>query len=390
MQKLRIPYQGSKQAVVDKIYNIISKDLGNYNCLFTQDKRPEHFYDLFCGGGSVGYHFYQHGYKVHMNDINKPLIDLHTVLSMKDNPLTAELLYKWISREEFNELKERQDWYGALIRCCWSFGNGGSAYLFGKDIEEYKRLGHYVVVNKCVDSGRKWLECIGQEELWEEFSKVYDLQAQKDRRLFIRQFIKDNTRNKPFGRHNDLYLYCTQEEYNDVKELNIVERAKYLNKHKIDLSICEKQEEKQLEQLEPAIKLQQLERLERLERLEQLEQLQRLEQLERLERLQHLQYSKNIDFTCKNYYELDFKSNSIVYCDPPYINTAGYHNTEFDFDKFDNWVDDMRNKGIKVYISEYTNHNNAWREVGSISKYSLMQNNTSTKTLKQEKIFCNI
>ena len=45
--------------------------------------------------------------------------------------------------------------------------------------------------------------------------------------------------------------------------------------------------------------------------------------------------------------------------------------------------------GIRVYISEYTNHNNEWREVASIDKYSLF-NNTSKKTLKQEKIFCNL
>jgi hypothetical protein len=50
----------------------------------------------------------------------------------------------------------------------------------------------------------------------------------------------------------------------------------------------------------------------------------------------------------------------------------------------------MKNKGIKVYISEYTNHNDAWREVGSIEKYSLFSNSLKEKVKKQEKIFCNI
>lgn len=63
-----------------------------------------------------------------------------------------------------------------------------------------------------------------------------------------------------------------------------------------------------------------------------------------------------------------------------------------DFEKFDNWVRDMKNKGIRVYISEYTNHNNEWREVASISKMATMKasKNMEKITIKQEKIFCNI
>lgn len=76
-----------------------------------------------------------------------------------------------------------------------------------------------------------------------------------------------------------------------------------------------------------------------------------------------------------------------------YINTAGYDKNEFDFERFDNWVRDMKNKGIRVYISEYTNHNNEWREVASfdkIAKFSNKMINKETKTVKQEKIFCNL
>ena len=98
----------------------------------------------------------------------------------------------------------------------------------------------------------------------------------------------------------------------------------------------------------------------------------------------------NTTFTCKNYWEFDFEPNSIIYCDPPYIGTTGYNGQTFDFEKFDAWVEEMKNKGIKVYISEYTNHNNAWREVGSIDKYSLFSSSLKEKVKKQEKIFCNI
>ncbi len=102
------------------------------------------------------------------------------------------------------------------------------------------------------------------------------------------------------------------------------------------------------------------------------------------------QLEQHITFSCKNYYDIDFQANSIIYADPPYLNTTGYNNLTFDFDKFDNWVREMKNKNVKVYISEYTNHNNEWREVASFDKYSLLSNSQETKTLKQEKIFCNI
>lgn len=62
----------------------------------------------------------------------------------------------------------------------------------------------------------------------------------------------------------------------------------------------------------------------------------------------------------------------------------------FDFDRLDNWVQEMKNKGVRVYISEYTNHNNAWREVASFSKTFLMNGLAKERTIKQEKIFCNL
>jgi hypothetical protein len=43
----RIPYQGSKQAIVKKMYEIINNDLQNHNCLFTQENKITKIYDLF-------------------------------------------------------------------------------------------------------------------------------------------------------------------------------------------------------------------------------------------------------------------------------------------------------------------------------------------------------
>lgn len=99
----RIPYSGSKQALVKKIYNAINQDIGNTNDLFATTNINT-IHDIFTGGGSVGYYFYNQGWSVYMNDIHKPLIELHKVLNMQNSPLTNDLLYKWIPREEFNKI----------------------------------------------------------------------------------------------------------------------------------------------------------------------------------------------------------------------------------------------------------------------------------------------
>lgn len=230
MIRYRLPYKGSKQAIVDKIYNAINNDLQNHNCFFTQNSKITKIYDIFCGGGSVGYYFYQNGFEVIMNDIHKPLIDLHRKLQ---EGIDNELLYKWIPREDFFELTKRDDWYGELIRICWSFGNDKKNYLYGKDIENYKKQGHFIIVNQCREAGKKCLEMIGKQDDWDNFSKIYDIKNQKERRLFLRNYILKNTRNKAFGKHNDTYLYCTQEEYQIIKDMSIVERCKYLNENQL-------------------------------------------------------------------------------------------------------------------------------------------------------------
>ena len=81
--------------------------------------------------------------------------------------------------------------------------------------------------------------------------------------------------------------------------------------------------------------------LEPPERLEQLQQLERLEQLEQLERL---------NISCGDYDKVKIKSNSVVYCDPPYAGTAEYKEGAFDHAKFLQWCRDCKKP---VFVSEY-------------------------------------
>ena len=71
--------------------------------------------------------------------------------------------------------------------------------------------------------------------------------------------------------------------------------------------------------------------------------IQSLESLESLQRLERLQT------TNKDYKELKFEPNSVIYCDPPYKGTGDY-GTSFNYDDFYKWA---LNQDYPVYISEY-------------------------------------
>ena len=61
---------------------------------------------------------------------------------------------------------------------------------------------------------------------------------------------------------------------------------------------------------------------------------------------------KDVGFTTGCYTALQFKDDSIIYCDPPYSSTKKYRDS-IDHDKFWQWVR-MLSKNNAVYVSEYS------------------------------------
>jgi hypothetical protein len=55
---------------------------------------------------------------------------------------------EWIDRERFSKEKDLDDY----IKYCWSFGSNGRSYIFGKDIEEWKKLVHNYIVFDIYDN----------------------------------------------------------------------------------------------------------------------------------------------------------------------------------------------------------------------------------------------
>jgi D12 class N6 adenine-specific DNA methyltransferase len=124
----------------------------------------------------------------------------------------------------------------------------------------------------------------------------------------------------------------------------------------------------------PVSQLQQLRELQHLERVEQLQRLQGLEQLEQV---------PSLEFTQLDYRKVIIKPNSIIYCDPPYQNTARYLNS-FNHDEFWKWVAE---NPYPVFVSEYSAPSFI-KTLMAINKHTKLSPNGETKT-KPEKIFGN-
>lgn len=200
MAKYGIPYMGGKDKIADDILSVLP-----------MGKR---FVDLFGGGFAMSHAALLSGKyeQVFYNELNPLLSEL-----IKD-ALAGKYANerRWISREDFLRLKDTDGY----VKYIWSFGNNGGAYLFGKDKEPIKKLGHEFV-------------CFGKDIPGVPNIAETDMRV---RRLYLQRFIKKNTGGK-----------------------------------------YELQELERLEQLERLQRLEQLEQLQRLQQLEQLERLQRLE-----------------------------------------------------------------------------------------------------------------
>jgi len=132
-----IPYMGSKSKIAASIA--------------LNFPAAENFYDLFGGGFSMSHYMVEkksHRYKhFHYNEIKSDVVEL------VKRAISGEFNYdvfkpEWISREMFHARKATD----AYVRCIWSFGSNQKTYLFGPDIEQYKKSMHQAVVFDEFDS----------------------------------------------------------------------------------------------------------------------------------------------------------------------------------------------------------------------------------------------
>jgi site-specific DNA-adenine methylase len=137
IEGLGIPYMGSKRKLAPKIMDHILE----------RNPKTKYIYDLFGGGGAVSFYAVQHPKikKVYYNELNTGIVSL--LEKIKLDGVTDEF-YEWVSRDDFESKKKGDGWRNGLIKSCWSFGNNQKCYIYGKNLEAYKKLFHNFKVNK--------------------------------------------------------------------------------------------------------------------------------------------------------------------------------------------------------------------------------------------------
>jgi len=203
---------------------------------------------------------------------------------------------RWISREDFERLKST-DAYAAL---CFSFGNDCQSYMYAKPLEPYKRALHYAIF---------WRDFAPWRELCPETADALAaglalIEDRKQRRVQAGYFI--------------------------VESLKAQLAAGMLTP-----DILQKPIYRQIK--DTPHRLQCLQSLESLERLQSLESL-----------------PGALTAHSGDYREMRFDEPGIIYCDPPYKDTADkskdYADTSFDAEAFYSWCEAQK---LSVYISEY-------------------------------------
>ena len=79
-------------------------------------------------------------------------------------------------------------------------------------------------------------------------------------------------------------------------------------------------------------------------------------------------------------------SECVIYCDPPYINTAGYLSGSFNHDEFYDWCIEKAKQGYKVFISEYDMPSDRFKSIFNVAKRQQLHHLGAGK-VKQEHLF---
>lgn len=123
MTKYGLPYQGGKSKLADWIIDLFPK--------------ATHFYDLCAGGCSVTHAALLSGKfeHVHANDITD-------IVKLFEDALNGDL-----DKYEPERFRTREDFFAEkdtnpFVRIVYSFGNDQATYLYGREIEPYKKAVH--------------------------------------------------------------------------------------------------------------------------------------------------------------------------------------------------------------------------------------------------------
>ena len=393
-----VSYQGSKNKIAaEVVYNIPSAPL---------------LIDVFAGGGAITHAaLLSHRFSsILANDYDCGALQLfyrasHGLIDFKEERK------RWVSREDFKRLKDTDP----IVRYNWSFSNGGRTYLYSKDKEPYKRAYHFAL--NCNDwtewnaIGLEKFEPTRQSirAHAEEIKDIYirwwlkhncyegeiealianlkqDIERQSEElRQWLCEALTDagitqaevgRRLNTQMHRHyfgKSQWEFPTKEAYDQMrtfmpkldkeyeqvvglyklrKSLESLENLE--NLHSLE-SLESLESLHRLERLGSLVSLESLESLHSLENLHRLGSLENLHRLESLENLHRLESLESLTISKADYKDIFVSEpTTVIYCDPPYINTSGYEDaireSGFNHAEFYDWCEAQ--KGL-VVLSEY-------------------------------------
>ena len=120
-----MPYMGSKNKIAKWVIDHIPAS--------------DYLYDLFGGGGAITHCACESGKFKHViyNELDP--------LTFKAFDMAIHGLFenekRWISREDFNKLKNKDPY----VAICFSFGNNFKTYAYNEEIEQFKKALHYAI-----------------------------------------------------------------------------------------------------------------------------------------------------------------------------------------------------------------------------------------------------
>lgn len=113
-----------------------------------------------------------------------------------------------------------------------------------------------------------------------------------------------------------------------------------------------------------------------MSRVEPFVRLRRIKNVE-----QTMQDSKTttcIDVGVKSMFDVDYEPFDVIYFDPPYRNTKGYFKIKFDYSAFEKLISELRDKGKRVFVSEYSQPTDGFTCVAEFSKQVLINKDGNT------------
>ena len=151
-----VPYTGSKNGIAKWVIDNLP--------------RAKNFVDVFAGGCAITHAALLSGKYENFiaNDLSPaPQLFLDAIHGKYRDEK------RWISREDFFRLKDTD----AYVKYCFSFGNDGQTYMYGKGIEPWKKALHYAIV---YDDKRLIAELLQRPELHrgcESLERLHRLQS---------------------------------------------------------------------------------------------------------------------------------------------------------------------------------------------------------------------